>query len=88
MGYLYYISLGNSGYFDANGNARTVWGLKKMGSFTNLYPEYYWSGTEYSLYNQHAWMFDMGSGNQSNGSVKTTSCVSAVAVRPCEIVEN
>lgn len=85
MGHLYYTSLGNSGYFDVNGNVRTGWGLKETGLFTNLYPEHYWSSTEYSIYDQHAWMFDIGSGAQSNGSVKSTNCVSAVAVRPCAV---
>lgn len=92
MGHLFYTSLGNLAYFDGNGKSRAGWGddarwgLKNKEPFTNLYPEGYWSGTDYSIYNQHAWIFDLDSGSQTNGSVKSTSCFSALAVRPGKVV--
>jgi hypothetical protein len=93
MGNLYYKSLGNSAYFDAGGKSRSgwgkdaSWGLKNKAPFINLYPENYWSCTDYSIYNQHAWFFDLGSGSQTNGSVKTTNCYNALAVRPVKITQ-
>jgi len=92
MGHLYYVSLGNVGHYDTNGELRTGWGsdaaygLKKKGPFTNIYPDTYWSGTEYSIYNQHAWTFRFAFGTQSNGVYKSHYTYSALAIRPGKVV--
>ncbi|HXX57473.1 MAG TPA: DUF1566 domain-containing protein [Thermodesulfovibrionales bacterium] len=54
MGYLYYVSLGN-----------TAGGLVvKPGPFTNIRKNFYWSGTEYAPSTTHAWSFVVRNGFQ------------------------
>jgi hypothetical protein len=94
MGHLYYKSLGNSGRYDAKGQKRSgwgddaAWGLKNKGPFTHLYPDFYWSGTEYSIYDQRAWAFNFNFGSQSNGAFKNIGNYSVLAVRPGKAVTN
>ncbi len=71
MGHLYYVSLGNKGYYATDGtNPQPGWGLTNTSfqsggpggptvSFQNLQPYIYWSGTEYSINLNNAWLFDM-----------------------------
>jgi hypothetical protein len=96
MGHLYYISLGNLGYYDTNGKARPgwggpksqqEWGLKNKGPFTNLQPYSYWTGTEYSAYPIHAWDFNLYFGCQGNLAFKDAYNFSAVAVRSGKVVK-
>ena len=49
MAYLYYVELGNKGYYDTNGNGpyQADSGLQHTGPFSNLLSREYWSGTEY-----------------------------------------
>ena len=49
LAYLYYVDLGNKGYFDVNGNKQSGSGLVNTGPFKNLQQQdaYYLSGTEY-----------------------------------------
>ena len=95
MGHLFYVSLGNLGHYDIDGRQRSGWGddadwgLKNKGPFTNLISgiyNSYWSGTEYSIYYQHAWAFSFAFGSQSNGAWKTDQGYSAIAVRPGKVV--
>lgn len=94
MGHLYYKSLGNLGYHDISGKLRTgwgdaaAWGLKNKGPFTKLYPESYWSGTEYSMYTEHAWAFNFAFGTQSNMAFKHLGAYSAVAVRSGKVFKS
>lgn len=97
MGHLYYVSLGNLGYYDTDGNprpgwgkpmSRYQWGLKNKGPFSNLQPYSYWSGTEYSAHTVHAWDFNMYFGSQGNLAFKDAYNYSALAVRPGKVVFN
>ncbi len=58
MGYMYYVNLGNLGYYDKKGNFQPDYGLKNSGPFVNLkdYPAY-WSGTIYSADDRYGWVF-------------------------------
>jgi hypothetical protein len=91
MGHLFYKSLGDSGWYDAKGKklagwgGDAVWGLKKKGPFSHLYPDFYWSGTEYSIYDQRAWAFNFNFGSQSNGAFKSIGNYAALAVRPGKV---
>ncbi len=76
MGHLFYKSLGNKGYFDTKQNPGSgwgvdaAWGLKNQGPFVHLYPETYWSNTEYAAYTEQAWAFNFSTGAQSNNEFK------------------
>jgi hypothetical protein len=94
MGHLYYVSLGNLGYYDTKGKPRTgwfpdsVWGLKNTGPFENLQTGVYWSCTEYGPYaEQHAWAFHFGFGDQGNLAFKSSYPYKGLAVRPGVVVE-
>ena len=94
MGHLFYVSLGNLGYYDTQGKPRTGWfpdsdwGLKNTGPFENLQTGLYWSCTEYGPYpGQHAWAFHFGFGDQSNLACKSSYPYSGLAFRPGVIVE-
>lgn len=79
LGHLYYVSLGNVGYYEKDGTPRPgwgtqpagqyPWGLKNKGPFTNLREGQYWSGTEYSADPIHAWDFNMSFGAQEGNIV-------------------
>jgi hypothetical protein len=91
LGHLYYISLGNLGYYDTRGNQGSgwypdsAWGLKNKGPFTNLKVGNYWSGTEYSLLTTHAWAFCTSFGEQSSVSFKGSYPYMAIAVRQARV---
>jgi hypothetical protein len=91
MGHLFYKSLGNLGRYDAKATkwpgwgSNAGWGLKKKGPFTHLYPDFYWSGTEYLIYDQRAWAFNFNFGSQSNGAFKSIGNYAALAVRPGKV---
>ena len=92
MGHLYYESLGNLGYYDKKGNPGTgwfpdsSWGLKNIEPFTNLQPDMYWSGTEYSISPQRAWSFNFAFGDQGNIAFKSSYPYLGIAVRPGNVV--
>ena len=47
MAYMYYVNLGNLGYFDTSGSGpQESRGLSNTGPFINVQSNYYWSGTE------------------------------------------
>jgi len=64
MGHLFYVELGNKGYYDPAGNYQTGWGLMNKGPFQDLQPYIYWSGTEYSADPSIAWQFNFNDGHQ------------------------
>jgi hypothetical protein len=93
MGHLFYKSLGNQGSYDVNKKlkpgwgADATWGLKNKAPFINLYPETYWSYTEYSAYTEQAWSFSFFSGSQNNNEFKHLGTrFIGLAVRPGKIV--
>jgi hypothetical protein len=92
MGYLFYKSLGNLGYYDTDGKPRpgwglnATWGLKKVGPFTNLKDDMYWSGTEYAIASDHAWDFNMYFGSQGNTAFKGSYSYLGIAVRSGRVI--
>lgn len=84
MGHLYYTELGNLGYYDTSGAPNQPgWGLANTGSFTNLQPDVYWSGTEYAPRTDFAWVFNFTYGYQHT-HYKVNSFY-ALAVRPGDV---
>ena len=67
MAYLFYVELGNLGYFDANGNAsQEGWGLSNKGVMTWLNGSRLLTGnTDPSDPDNYVYAFDFGYGNQS-----------------------
>ena len=66
MAYMYYVELGNLGEYDTSGNPQPGWGLLNTGSFDNLQPDLYWSGTDATFDPRGAaWWFAFYNGSQS-----------------------
>lgn len=71
MGYMFYVTLGNLGYYDTSGtHPQPGYGLNNTGPFinlnTDLYPNYYWSGTQYNYSpTSAAWCFYFDQGYQT-----------------------
>jgi hypothetical protein len=84
MGHLYYVSLGNLGYYDTTGTFQPGYGLTNKGPFNKLWTFYYWSGTELSLLRGNAYAFSFGSGHQGYGC-EVGGYYDALAVRPGEV---
>jgi hypothetical protein len=87
MGHLFYVELGNKGYYDTSGNSpQSGWGLSNNGPFVNLVPEWYWSGTEYGnpIYPQQAWSFQLNTGAQEAAGYSDSTRY-ALAVRPGDV---
>lgn len=67
MAHLYYVTLGNKGYYDTTGAwPQSGWGLTNTGPFSNFQPYDYWSGVEYAPYSYEAWFFYTYFGGQGN----------------------
>jgi hypothetical protein len=91
MGHLFYVSLGNVGYYDKSGNPRPgwgklskeqeSWGMKKADPFENLKNNNYWTGTEYSINPQHAWDFNTYFGCLDVQCFKGSMALSGLPVR-------
>jgi hypothetical protein len=72
LGHLFYVELGNIGYYDTNGNysGDGIWGLQNTGEFANLVSYVYWAGVEHfddpnnPVYSNMAWVFNMSNGSQ------------------------
>ena len=80
MAHLFYTELGNKGYYAADGTApQPGWGLSGTGSFQNLQPALYWSGTVYAEDTFRAWGFDFNFGYQGTGD--RNGVFPAIAVR-------
>lgn len=64
MGHLFYTELGNKGEYALDGShPQPGSGLTNKGFFTNLQPDRYWSGTEFSLGTIYAWRLVFWDGN-------------------------
>ena len=84
MGHLFYTELGNKGYYATDGTGpQSGWGLVNTSPFTNLQPNFYWSGTEYAPNPNLAWGFYFNYGNQ-DADVKNDNLY-ALAVRPGDV---
>lgn len=70
MSHMYYVTLGNTAWYDTSGNATGCiapdYCLSNTGPFTNLLPHYYWSSTEYALTTNTSWLFMFNSGWQKD----------------------
>ncbi len=78
MGHLYYVSLGNLGYYATDGTSpQPNHGLESTGPFEHLETWYCWSGTEYANHDVEAWyhafnrgfQFFMHKSNQGNHAI-------------------
>jgi hypothetical protein len=90
MGYMYYVNLGNKGYYATDGYyPQAGWGLKNTSfssggsggpivSFVNLQPSDYWSNTEYGLSPDNAWHFNFNNYYQGYYNKANTSLAWAV----------
>lgn len=82
MGHLFYVSLGNEGYYDRQGNVNQNFaGLKNKGPFQNLKESIYFSGTVYSIYPNHPWHFNFYYGGQDFTSFTNSYAYPGLAVR-------
>jgi hypothetical protein len=69
MAHLFYVTLGNKGYYDTAGVAFQPGyglGLVSTGDFHNLQENLYWSGLEYAPDSLYAWTFENFGGGQFN----------------------
>jgi hypothetical protein len=71
MARMFYSTLGNTGYFNTSGGLTgcsdtSPYCLTNDGPFSNLQPDYYWSGTEYAPDASFAWGFFFLFGYQIN----------------------
>ncbi len=69
MAHMFYSTLGNTAYYDTSGTPTgcsifSPYCLTNAGPFSNLQPNYYWSGTEYAPDTSTAWGFNFGYGGQ------------------------
>jgi hypothetical protein len=93
MGHLYYVSLGNKGYYDTDGipgdgwYPESEWGFHNVGPFDNLMNDMYWSGTEYAINPPHAWSFNFPFGDQGNIAFKCSYPYMGIAVRSGKVAE-
>ena len=89
MARMFYSTLGNTAAINTSGVAQPCisagpnYCLTNVGPFSNLQPNYYWSGTEYAPFTSDAWLFYFDLGSQYNDD-KSTGFY-AWAVRPGDI---
>lgn len=88
MGHLFYEALGNLGYLATDGSyPQEGYGLHKTGDFEQLHADYYWSGTESSIYQEElVWYFRFDWGSQSWGPKHNdVDRPKVLAVRPGDV---
>ncbi len=72
LAYMWYDILGNTPYYDTDGNAQAGWGLTSTSAdgvdILNFQNKMYWSGTEVEGYSNLAWMFNANVGMQGYAS--------------------
>ena len=89
MAHLFYNTLNNKDYCDpllstagSCSGPQPGWGLSNVGPFSNLQPDFYWSGTTYAPVPSTAWDFNFD--GYQNSNLKTLGFY-AWAVRPGDI---
>jgi len=86
MGHLFYVSLGNVGYYNKKGEVEPSFaGLKNKGPFQNLKESIYFSGTVYSIYPNHPWHFNFYYGGQDFTSFTNSYAYPGLAVRKAKV---
>ena len=79
MGHLFYVTLGNLGFFAKDGsNPQPDFGLLETGDFEDLQPNFYWLGTEYSSDTDSTWGFFSTHGQQYTSGKFNSSVAMAV----------
>ncbi|MBI5042206.1 MAG: DUF1566 domain-containing protein [Gammaproteobacteria bacterium] len=79
MASLFYVTLGNLGYFKSSGEGpQPGWGLTNTGPFSKIESGNYWSAKEYAPDTSRAWQFDIGYGLQAYEDKTTPFYVWAV----------
>jgi hypothetical protein len=84
MAHLFYVTLGNQGYYSTTGTFQPGFGLSNTGAFQNLQSFGYWSGLEYAPSTIRAWVFDTYDGLQV--SYGKAGSLYALAVRPGDVL--
>jgi MYXO-CTERM domain-containing protein len=67
MAHMYYVTLGNKGYF-APGTGdpdQPGWGLNNTGPFSNVQPDWYWLGVQSATNSDSAWLYYPYNGYQA-----------------------
>jgi len=86
MGHLFYMSLGNAGYYNKKGEVEPDFaGLKNKGPFKNIEATTYWSGTIYSIHANHPWQFNFYYGSQDRTSFTNSYAYPGLAVREAKV---
>jgi hypothetical protein len=75
MASLYYDTLGNLALYDTSGNPQAGGGLKNTGPFSIWTTAGYWTGLDYALNIDNAWLFDLPGGAQDGRLVDKRSGV-------------
>lgn len=84
LAHMYYVTLGNKGFYDTTGNApQPGWGLTNTAQFSAMQADVYWTGTELEAAPTAAWLFATIYGSQSGAS--KIEELYAVAVRPGDV---
>lgn len=78
MGYLFSVTLGNTAYQHTDGSYPSSYGLENSGPFENLINSDYWSGTEYSVWENNAWLYQLSRGAQGYDGINANRYAVAV----------
>lgn len=67
LAFMYYVNLGNKGFYDTSGNPQSGWGRRNAGPFVHLIASSgvgYWTGLEYAPNTDKTWYFNTYFGYQ------------------------
>lgn len=64
LGHLFYVTLGNKGFYDPAGEEQADYGLLNIGGFDNFQTNAYWLGTDHAPDPDFGWIFDTFDGFQ------------------------
>jgi Protein of unknown function (DUF1566) len=73
LAHLFYVTLGNKGYLDTNGNLQVGSGFNNTGEFQNFASFYYWSSTSVASDPTKAWAFSTYSSLNQLGNQDTAN---------------
>ncbi|MEW6667254.1 MAG: PEP-CTERM sorting domain-containing protein [Thermodesulfobacteriota bacterium] len=60
LAYMYYVNVGNFGWYYVDGTLRPDWEMQDTGYFVNVYPTGYWSANEYDQNDAFTFSFHGG----------------------------
>lgn len=64
LAHMFYVTLGNKGYYDTAGHSQSGWGLVNTADFLDVQADNYWSGTVDAPGSDTAWYFGAWNGRQ------------------------